>query len=393
MTRDHKFKRRVRERMARTGERYTSARRALLTGDDPHGEAVFATGAEATFPGARWHHPGVHPETTALGTLLAAAGVVDPLTGERLPEATLLLVGGGLGMGVFAFHYPEFSSLFLAGRHRWHAPAAWLDGAAARLGYEPLVWETGGAATAGKHLDAALAREAPVLAFVDLATLSHRGGAEAYHVVSVLGRDADGVWLGDVGLAPVHVDEATFAAARGRIRKDKHRLWALGEAAPLDAARLAQALEDGLRAWPAGLADPGMGSMSAAFKLDALATLADRVAGGGGKNAWDAVFPAGPRLLAALTSLHEDVLHRFTGGGLLRPLAAVGLRDAAARLERPALAGVADRYEDLGARWSALADAALPADVPALADWAASLESRWAALDDGAPTAPRGADA
>lgn len=375
MTTDKRFKHRVRGRMAATGERYTAARRALLAAD--------ATDAPLG---------GVHPETAGLRALLAAAGARDPRTGRPLSEALLLLVGGGLGMGVFAFHYPEFSSLFLAGRHRWQAPKDWLDAAAARLGATPRVWETGSAAAARRHLDEALAT-GPTLAFVDLGTLEGRAGVEAYHLVVVHGVDADGaVVYADVGAAMRRASGDRFVSARARIKRDRHRLWSLEAAPALDAAALATAVRAGLHAWPAGLADPGMGPASASFRLDALATLADRVAGRGGKASWDAVFPAGERLLVALTGLHEGVLHRFTGGGLLRPLAASGLREAAALLERPALDAVADRYDVLGAAWDALAEAALPRAVPELRAWADALEARWARVDEASGATDDGGD-
>ena len=367
MTTQKSFKQRVRARMAKTGERYTAARRALLGG-----EATMDLG-------------GVHPETAGLGALLTAAGFRDPRTGRTPSEALLLLVGGGLGMGVFAFHYPTFSSLFLAGRHRWQAPKDWLDAAATRLGATPRVWETAGASAARRHLDEALGT-GPTLAFVDLGVLEGRSGVEAYHLVVVHGVEADGsVAYGDVGVTKRVVSAERFGAARGRVKRDKHRLWSLGAVPAADAGAWATAVEAGLRAWPAGLADPGMGPASANFKLDALATLADRVAGRGGKASWDTVFPAGERLLVALTGLHEGVLHRFSGGGLLRPLAASGLREAAALLERPALADVAERYDELGADWDALAEAALPVGAAELHAWASRLEERWARVDDPEP--------
>ena len=378
MTTDKTFKRRVRERMATTGERYTTARRALLSDRAPTASPMPLGG--------------VHPETAGLRALLGAAGVRDPRSERPLSEALLLLVGGGLGMGVFAFHYPEFSSLFLAGRHRWHAPRDWLDAAAARLGAAPRVWETGSAGAARRHLDEALAA-GPALAFVDLGTLEGRAGVEAYHLVVVHAVDEEGaVAYADVGTAVHRASAERFAAARARIKKDRHRLWSLEGAPPVEAAALAAAVRTGLRAWPEALEDPGMGPASANFRLDALATLADRVAGRGGKASWDGVFPAGERLLVALTGLHEGVLHRFTGGGLLRPLAASGLREAADLLERPELEEVADRYDALGSVWDALAEAVLPHEVPELAAWAGVLEARWARVDEPAEVADDAGD-
>ena len=70
MTRQKTFKRRIRERMERTGESYVSARAALID-DEP---------------------PGVHPETTALRFALQEAGL-------EISEALALIIAGGAWRG------------------------------------------------------------------------------------------------------------------------------------------------------------------------------------------------------------------------------------------------------------------------------------------------------
>ena len=88
MTTDKAFKRVVRARMAKTGERYAAARRTLLDGtaDGRHAEPTADT---ATPTGYRMRG-GLHPETAALANVLANQGVVSGLTGEPLTEAALL---------------------------------------------------------------------------------------------------------------------------------------------------------------------------------------------------------------------------------------------------------------------------------------------------------------
>ena len=88
MTKQKTFKRRVRERMAKTGESYASAREALI-------------GAEPA---------GIHPETSALRFALADAGI-------EITEALTLIIAGGAGAACMSFHYAkeDFTHLHLSG--------------------------------------------------------------------------------------------------------------------------------------------------------------------------------------------------------------------------------------------------------------------------------------
>ena len=103
MTTDKAFKRVVRARMAKTGERYAAARRVLIEGAD-----------RWTSPGDRrpmsplagyQMRGGLHPETATLANVLANQGVVSGLTGEPLTEAAILGIGGGLGAGYILWEF------------------------------------------------------------------------------------------------------------------------------------------------------------------------------------------------------------------------------------------------------------------------------------------------
>ena len=70
MTTDKAFKRLVRARMAKTGERYAAARRVLVMGTAAGQHAEPAADASTTavgLPDAR----GLHPETATMATVLA----------------------------------------------------------------------------------------------------------------------------------------------------------------------------------------------------------------------------------------------------------------------------------------------------------------------------------
>ena len=67
-----------------------------------------------------------------------------------------------------------------------------------------------------------------------------------------------------------------------------------------------------------------------------------------------------------MTSINEYIEHYGTGGGLSRPLFAEFLVEAGEALGQKPLRTLGERYAELGRDWSALADAALPDDVPAM---------------------------
>ena len=66
--------------------------------------------------------------------------------------------------------------------------------------------------------------------------------------------------------------------------------------------------------------------------------------------------------------MYDFIEHFGTGGGLSRHLFATFLHEAAELLGHTSLGDAAGRYAELGAEWSALAEAALPDDVPLLAE-------------------------
>lgn len=350
MTRQKHLKALVRERMQKTGERYAAARRHVIGGQAP-----------APAPP---HLPGNIPLAAALRVLLTHAGIRAP-GGTPLSEALTLGLAGGIGAGMFAFHYEQddFSSLYVAGRHRWYDDLGCLTAACQRLGLAPVVKEFGGAGPAEKGL-AALLAEGPVIAWVDMGTLPHRGmppswSGGGYHLVTVYRAEPGGeALIGDLADQPVPLPTQALTAARGRIKKDKYRLLAIPT--PTRSPDLRHALAEGLATGAAELVKGRIRN----FTVAAFGAWVDQLHGAKGKDSWERIFPPGPRLWRGLTSIHEFVEYYGTGGGLLRPLFAETLREASRLLARPALATLADDYAALGAQWSDLADAALPAEVP-----------------------------
>jgi hypothetical protein len=176
---------------------------------------------------------------------------------------------------------------------------------------------------------------------------SFAGGS--YHTISVYGVDDASAWIGDRGPEPVVVSRDALAAARGRIRKDKHRIISLGTDEvevdlPTAIDRALHHEVGGAQAGPAGT-----------FSLRALDRLAGRVHGDGTNDGWARVFPRGPHLWGALRELYRCVEYGGSGGGLSRGRYADYLDHAAEPTGREPLREIAALYRDLASRWTALA--------------------------------------
>ncbi len=386
MTTDKAFKRVVRARMAKTGERYAAARRTLLE-DAANGHGNEATADLATPSGYRMRG-GLHPETATLANVLANQGVVSGITGEPLTEAAILGIGGGLGAGYILWEFQSHGgpTLTLAFRNQWQYPSAWTAKTLDRLGIEPDVHETGGEKGAREALDRRLADGVPVIAAVDLQSIGTWGQPEAMSgydglVIVVIGREPDGTYVvDDRGRSPFRVSPAVMAAARGRIGSFKHRILALRTTpGPIPAERLRAAMR-------AGLEDQvdHLRSRSDSFSLPAWRKWARLMTDRRNAKAWPRVFADGHGLFGSLSALHETVDPQVgPSGGHLRELYAASLDEAATVLDNPALGDAARAWRGVADRWEELADAAVPPDLDGAAEAVEAAEAVHEAVMDG----------
>ena len=297
-------------------------------------------------------------------------------------------IGGGVGCGVFQFVYEknDFSSFYLAGRCHWDDSLAWHRGVADRLGLECEVFESGGKRAAAKTLGQWLDRGRPVIAWVDAGSLPYRGlggflEGGGYHTLSVY-EEADGLfWLGDLAPDPVGIEPGLLTESRARIRKHRNRLlqFAPGPVTEDLSELVWGGLEYGWRA----LQNP----RAAGFSLAALQTWGQRLSGSGGKHAWEMAFPVGHRLLAGLTSITRFIESYDGDGCMHRRLMARFLREAGERLNEKELIGLAGDYDLLADSWQELARAALPDEVPALAELRRGLVAARAGYIESGPDA------
>ncbi|HET9556455.1 MAG TPA: hypothetical protein VFS70_04895, partial [Actinomycetota bacterium] len=112
MTAHKHLKERIRARMARTGESYTTARRQVLNALPPSEYQLLG---------------GLHPDAHAIAGVLANRGLLHPGTGQPLSEAMVLGVGGGLGAGyiLWEFKAHDLRSLVFGFHNSWQYPDRW----------------------------------------------------------------------------------------------------------------------------------------------------------------------------------------------------------------------------------------------------------------------------
>jgi hypothetical protein len=336
MTESKHLKARIRERMARTGERYMTARRHVV-------------GARAAEPldDHGWRlRGGVHPDSAAISNVLAHHGA-------DVSEAMVLGTGGGLGAGYilweFQAHHQQ-RTLVLGFRNQWQYPGRWAAKTLERLGVPFELHETGGARGAAAKLDAALAAGRPALATVDRQVLglwhlpAHEEGRGGYPIV-IHGAEGDRVRIDDRNLAPLTVSRERLDAARARVGSYKHRL-VICEPAAVGEERLRAAAR-------AGLADAveHLGARSDSFGLPAWRKWARMLVDTRNAKAWPRVFEEPAGLGGALLSAYEGIEPAGSDGGHLRGLYADFLDEVAALLDAPALTEAARAYRALAQRW------------------------------------------
>jgi hypothetical protein len=352
MTARKHLKERIRARMAKTGESYSSARRHVLNAIPPDHYVL---------------RGGVHPETATIAGVLANRGLLAPHTGEPLSEAMVLGVGGGLGAGYILWEFQEHTRrvLVLGFRNAWQYPARWAEKTCRRLRVPAAVHETGAARKAEAELLAAVGQGVPAIAWVDQQVIGHRQlpaslAGHGGYPLTVYGVDEDAgvAFLDDRNHARLTVPLDTLAAARARIPSYRQRLLVLdAPAAELDLDGLRGAVAEGLAEQVEHLSQP-----SDSFSLPAFRKWARLLTDRRNAKAWPRVFADRGGLFDACVSIYENVEPVGPGGGTLRGLYAEFLDEAAGLLGNDRLRLAAAAYRDLAVRWRALADLALPAD-------------------------------
>ena len=318
---------------------------------------------------------GKHPETAGYTNTLSYRGVTAPHSGQPFTEEMILGIGGGLGFAYILWEFEKIGGayLVLAFRNRPQYPVKYFESLSARLGVQVTFQETAGTVKAFKNLETALENGIPPMAWLEFGDeIPYRHHLTG--VVNIFGIDADTntAYLDDRSARPFRVPLDALKTARARVPSYKNRLMLLEPPAEIN---LETAILAGLQDQVDHLSAP-----SDSFSLPAIRKWARLMTGTRNKKAWPNVFAQKTRLFGTLRGIYQGIEFSGTGGGGMRGMYADFLREAAPIIGLPALEEIADQYQDLANRWTNLADASLPTEVPIFQETKQLLAQRSATL-------------
>ncbi|WP_433361144.1 BtrH N-terminal domain-containing protein [Actinoplanes sp. CA-142083] len=339
MTGQRRLKQLVRERMARTGESYTTARRHVV-------RPAPTAPPSSLVPGYDTFGPEQHRLSSLAAHLLRQGGIA-------CSEALVCGLAGGIGFMYAVFEYRGTPPILTIVAQ--HHPDPWIESALRRLPVSFAEEHSTSPSRAVAALRDAVERGKPVYVSVDRARLPwHSGEAapatEPYGVV-VAGIDGDTVFVDDCAAVPHRLSIDEFAAAWTGHKKGRHHrivVETVGAGRP--------DVEGAIATTVAHLTGPVLGhSFDANFGLSGMRRFADQLRDGRTRSGWQRRFGSPESFGMAMRRLYECLELSYTAPGGTRPLYADFLDEAAGMLDRPALAGAAKLFRESGARWSALA--------------------------------------
>jgi hypothetical protein len=354
MTEQRHLKQLIRERVARTGESYTTARRHVATAAARERVALPAglVGGYDEFGG------GQHRLSTLVAHLLRQAGFRAPHTGEPFTEAMLVGLGGGIGFMYAVFEYQGWPPLLTIVAQ--HHPQPWLPAVLDRLGARYTEDHNTASKPALAALHRALDDDRPVYCTVDLTALPWHAGVPAHsevpYEVVVAGRHDGRFHLDDTSVEPMTIAEADFVAAWARHRKGRHHRIVL--TGPPPSVDLPAAVRSAIATTVAHLTGPVLGhAFDANFGFSGMTKLATQLRDTRTRNGWARRFGTPTTFVHGVRRLYECLESQFTSPGATRPRYADFLDEAGPLLggDAPALAEAAASLRASGALWSRIA--------------------------------------
>jgi hypothetical protein len=388
MTRQRDFKALVRERMDKTGERYTAARAQLL------GKAS-ATPSVHAFPGVLPGYRtfgGIQSGTAALSNTLSSTGAASSLDGSPFSETLINGLCGGPGFLYAVFEYkgwPPMLSLALRSRSM---PDAYIAEGWSRVGMNVKVSETTSAVAARKALDRALDEGQAALCVADAASLPWTGLPLSFvgggpQVVAVAGRDGDDYWVDDRAAQPRRISAKHLSAARAAYRQAKNRLATFAGPKPKHDGK--GTLRDAIADTAKRYVEPAVPkSFWVNCGFSGLDKWRQMLVDAKDKRGWPTLFSEGARACAGLQRLHESIeCQSAPQAG--RALYADFLDGAAKTLAAPPLAKAAATYREAGVLWASIGDIVAACDDPAVRKACALADERLEGEDAASDVASR----
>lgn len=308
---------------------------------------------------------GRHWETGSVTNVYHHLGLKTPHTGQAPSEALLMGISGGAVMGYFSFAYeghdPQCNILTRNTFDPW-------DTMLARLGIIQEIKQTNSKTKAVQNLLNCLENGVPAIIWADVwslpyTALSAQDDMWAMMPLVVYGYDTadDLVHIADRAAVPLTVSTDTLAQARGRVKKQKHRLITLSQPRWEKLATAVQmGIHDCLKLYTE---NPPRRLGKNSFGLAAYQKWATLLTKPTGKQSWAKVFPAGRKLFAGLLSAYNFAFLFGKHGRAERDTYATFLTEAAQILQKPILNEAATHFRRAGEAWHTFSQQLLPDEI------------------------------
>lgn len=315
---------------------------------------------------------GYFPTTAGIANALAYQGVLAPHTGKPYTEAMLMGIAGGAAFGYFTFAYQGFDPQANILTRNTFRRYGW-EPVVERLGLvQDLMSSTSAEKARNKLVETLEAGDVPIV-WADVFTLGYEPselGEEMWMMIPIVvtAYEPEGeAVIADRSRAPIRVPARLLDEARGKVKKEKHRMVVLDAPAGADLPAAVRAgIEDCIELYTGA---PPQGSAKN-FGLTGFETWIDRLTKPGSKESWAKLFPAGRPLFAGLTTAFKYALLFWEDDtqSADRALFAEFLEEAGLVLGTDALTPAATAFAEAGRLWRELGRRLLPGDVPLLSE-------------------------
>jgi hypothetical protein len=349
VTEQRGFKKLVRQRMARTGESYTTARRHVLAQSARAGAPALPSGVLYTEFGTEQHHH---------------ASLIRHALGSTHDEALVAGLAGGIGFMYFVFEYKNIPPMLTIVAQ--HHPEPWVQAALGRLNV-PFTEQHSGKPR-WDRVHKALDDGHPVFCTVDKSRLPWHGmepgfGQDPYTVV-IAGYEGDTLYVDDESAAPHAIGTEEFGAAWSAHKKGRHEMI-VPTGPPEGEPDVAGAIAN----TTAHLTGPVLGNnFDVNFGFSGMDKLASQLRDTRTKTGWEQRFSRHVAFSRAVRRLYECLEVEYTAPGGTRPLYAQFL-DLVGKPE------AAELFRESGRGWERLAAVALET-VSGLGDYSEVCEER-----------------
>jgi hypothetical protein len=349
MTEQRALKKLVRERMTRTGETYTTARRHVVAHAARAKAPALPSGVLYTEFGTDQHHD---------------ASLIRHALGSAHDEALIAGLAGGIGFMYFVFEYKNMPPMLTVVAQ--HHPEPWVPAALDRLGVPYTEQHSG--KPRWDRVRAALDEGRPVFCTVDKSRLPWHGmepgfGQDPYNVV-IAGYQGDTLYVDDESAAPHAVGTEEFGAAWSAHKKGRHQMI-VPTGPPAGEPDVAGAIAD----TTAHLTGPVLGNnFDVNCGFSGMDKLAAQLRDTSTKTGWERRFNRAAPFGRAVRRLYECLELEYTAPAATRPL-------YARFLEQTGRPEAAKLFLESGRGWEQLAALALKT-VSEAGDYSAICEER-----------------